>query len=157
VAFYSPSALERFWSYVKVAGVDECWEWVGYRTRNGYGKLRVVEKLVSAHRMAWEIANGPIPEGPGYHGTCVRHRCDNRACCNPAHLLLGTHKQNMADAKERRRRADGERHYRSKLTSADVVDIRQSVSSTADIADRLGVSPATVWQVRDGRTWKDVA
>lgn len=157
MAFYSPSALERFWSYVKVGGPDECWEWTGYKTRNGYGKLRVVDKLVSAHRMAWEIKNGPIPAGRGYHGTCVRHRCDNRVCCNPGHLLLGTHKENMADAKERRRRADGERHHLSKLTSADVVDIRQSVSSTTDIAERLGVAPATVWQVRAGRSWKDVA
>lgn len=64
---------------------------------------------MAAHKVAWEIANGPIPEGNGYHGKCVLHRCDNPACVNPGHLFLGSHDDNMADmlAKGRARKGGG--------------------------------------------------
>lgn len=92
----------RFWPKVQVAGPDECWLWNGSVTRkgaHGYGRImKEPGRLVVAHRVAWEIANGPIPEG-----MVVCHRCDVARCVNVAHLWLGTQKDNMQDASHKGR------------------------------------------------------
>ena len=70
----------------------DCLEWTGYTRAFGYGQLMVDGKCVGTHRVAWTLANGPIPDG-----ICVLHRCDNPPCCEPAHLFLGTAADNTAD------------------------------------------------------------
>lgn len=73
---------------------DGCWEWqASSRNSRGYGAIGVNSHPQLAHRVAWEVWNGPIPEG--MH---VLHRCDNRRCIRPDHLFLGTHLDNMRDA-----------------------------------------------------------
>lgn len=96
---------ERFWAKIDKRGPDECWEWLGSRKDKGYGQVQRTDesgrKVLSSHRLAWEIANGPIPTG-----LFVCHHCDNPPCCNPAHLWLGTCRDNIHDmhAKGRQRK-----------------------------------------------------
>lgn len=93
-------------------GPDSCWEYQAARSPRGYGTIGVMGKTRRAHRVAWELANGPIPEG-----LLVCHHCDNPPCCNPAHLFLGTDKDNVADmrAKGRGRALSGEEWRRVNL------------------------------------------
>ena len=87
--------MERFWNKIDRREPNECWPWIGGISR-GYGHWSFWEsgkcRSTTSHRKAWELANGPIPAG-----LFVLHRCDNPPCCNPAHLWLGTHADNMAD------------------------------------------------------------
>jgi predicted DNA-binding protein (UPF0251 family) len=127
----------------------------------------VIEK---AHRVAWELAYGPIPEG-----MCVLHRCDRTTCVRPEHLFLGTQQDNIADmnAKGRHRVQAGADHWTqrrpgshrgegntyARLTEDDVRVIRRLRSEGLifkDIADRVGVSTPCVQHVVSGRTWSHV-
>lgn len=143
---------ERFWS--KVRKTDGCWLWTAYKTRTGYGKIRRGEKLVSAHRVSWELHNGPIPEG-----LCVLHECDNPACVNPAHLFLGTQVDNVADmvSKGRQRAPEGASVGTAKLAPAQVLEIRsrqgQGQSQRA-LAREFGVSKSQIGNILSGSFWR---
>ena len=95
---------ERFWAKVDRASSDACWPWLATHGRFGYGEFKVggrSGRSVKAHRVAWELTHGPISDG-----LFVLHRCDNPPCCNPGHLFLGTHADNMRDmAQKGRQRA----------------------------------------------------
>jgi hypothetical protein len=103
----NPSAkdIERFWSKVDKRGEDECWEWKDHKDRGGYGKIWLSGRNVLAHRFAWVIANGKMPDG-----LFACHKCDNPACCNPNHLFAGTSQDNIDDRVRKGRSACGDRN-----------------------------------------------
>lgn len=92
--FIRTDPAERFWSFVAIRGEDDCWEYQGARmVKMPYGRFTIgPNNKILAHRMAWILANGSIPEG--LH---VLHSCDNPPCCNAKHLWLGTEADNNAD------------------------------------------------------------
>lgn len=90
---------ERFWVKVDKTAPGGCWLWTGVRRPNGYGSFSVRQKYFGTHRFSWELTNGPIPTGLN-----VLHRCDVRACVNPEHLFLGTHRDNAIDREQKGRK-----------------------------------------------------
>lgn len=151
---------ERFWSKVNIGAPGECWEWQAASTSEGYGRFKVNGRLVLSHRLAYELEYGPIPEGTGYHGLVVRHRCNNPRCCNPTHLQLGTQQDNVHDAMaagtHNKTRALGEAHGRAKLTTEQVLHIKELLAAgvpRSQIARAFAVSRYTVRDIDLGTSW----
>lgn len=147
------SLAERYWTYTKKG--RGCWEWVGYRDPNGYGRLNVDGIPVLAHRVAWEVLNGPITADQH-----VLHRCDNPCCVRPEHLFLGDQIANNADkmAKKRHRYgvSRGSAHGCAKLTEEQVLAIRESVGPSRIIGEEFGVSGRQVRDIRARRVWRHI-
>jgi hypothetical protein len=87
--------VKRFWSKVDVCSHNECWSWKSIATASGYGRIRIRQKLYSSHRVAFHLAN-PTVDITGKKNV-IMHSCDNRLCCNPEHLMLGTLRENFLD------------------------------------------------------------
>jgi len=164
---------EDFWKIASGKTNEECWEWGACRFSNGYGcwykRKEKPQRCFRAHRIAYSIAYGVDPLR-----LFVIHSCDNRACCNPAHLRLGTHLENMADMVTRKRGMigdknfyrrfpdmvhKGEAHYKAILTEADVLHIRHlraSGSTYSDISIKVGTSKSNIRFIVQRKTWSHV-
>lgn len=100
------SIEERLWENVdRSGGPDACWKWIGHENVGGYGRLSFHGRKVLAHRLVCELSKGAFD-----NELCVCHRCDSPSCCNPAHLFIGTHQENMSDRNKKGRQSKGERH-----------------------------------------------
>jgi len=139
-----------FWEYVQKGDESECWLWLGGRTREGYGLYSTwtpVRKTEIASRIAWRLTHGQdVPEDME-----IRHSCDNPPCCNPAHMTLGTHAENMYDRSIRKR---GQGYW--KLTWEDVNRIRELAGTAThkELAKQFGVQRATITQILNNRSWR---
>lgn len=163
-----PKAVrERLMSKVSVVDPahcwERCWEVLPATARGGYARLEVAGRSQYAHRLSWELFQGPVPDG-----LCVLHRCDNPPCVNPAHLFLGTIVDNNRDRTEKGRTSRhgaprGEANPRARLTEAAVLAIRAEYRSfdrqrsIRALGRRYGVSSATVREVVKGVRWRHVA
>lgn len=155
-------ASERFWS--KVKKTSHCWEWTASKFHHGYGcfgvkvKDRKPYKVRYAHRVAWEMENGPIQ-----NGLFVLHKCDNRACVRVDHLFLGTQKENMADAAAKKRMRSiprfGEANPFSKISENSVRRIRiiGKDLSQQKIGVALGVTQTAVGHILRGNVWRGIS
>ena len=144
---------ERFWN--KVQKGDGCWEWTACRNPSGYGMIIDDERRTRlSHRIAWQLTNGPIPQG-----VCVLHRCDNPPCCNPGHLFLGARLDNNVDRAAKGRGSKGMCIHTAKLTEENVMDIIHAFGSGArpsDVAREWGISHPTAKAIMRGTSWKHI-
>ncbi len=141
------SDLARFWAKVDKTGV--CWEWTG-GIRNGYGRIKINGSMYRVHRISYAPAN----ENPG--DLCVCHTCDNPKCVNPAHLWLGTDRENIQDRDQKERQARGIIHKFAVLNESQVRDILASSKTHQDLAGKYGVSRANISYIKRGETWKHI-
>lgn len=154
---YIPNIAERLAAKVSFAEGDNCHYFTG-STRNGYGEIYYNGKRHYAHRVAWELVNGPIPKGQ-----LVCHRCDNPLCCRVSHMFLGSITDNINDMwrKGRGKNAPferGEKQWNSKMVPDQVRDIRNKATtqSQASIAREYGMSTPGINAIVLRRSWKHI-
>jgi hypothetical protein len=133
--------------------IGACHEWIGPRSRKGYGKVFVNGRNIDAHRHAWSLTNDhqPIPSGMQ-----VLHRCDNPPCVLGEHLFLGTHAENMQDMSRKKRRSwAGVSNPNCRLSDEQVADIRARYiprKNGAQLAREFGCSLSTITNIAAGRS-----
>lgn len=149
------SAKATFERFVIRRGIDECWDWSGFKY-NGYGRMNHAlggGGSIGAHRMSYILHNGLIPDE-----MTVLHRCDNPPCTNPTHLLLGTNKDNNKDRDAKGRQAVGERIGTAHLNATKVREMRKVYAdgqlSMRKVAAQFGANENTVMAVLSKKTWK---
>ncbi len=143
--------------FTKVNKTPTCWLWFGTTTTFGHGSIMCdrtngePRKLVPVHRVAWELAHGPIPQG-----MCVLHRCDIPNCVNPEHLFLGTKAENSADMCAKGRQKNGEALPQAKLKERDISAIRASNEKQSVLAAKYAISQGHVSVILSRKLWKHV-
>jgi hypothetical protein len=161
----SSSAWQKFWANTHLCDDTGCIEWSGKPLqRLGYGRLRINGRQVRAHRYAYELCYGTIPDGK-----MVLHDCDNRICVRPDHLYVGTGSDNMQDMAWRGRaagfRRKGVGHPMARLTEDDVRNIRYRCrrhgesggdATAAELAAHYGVSVDHIYGIVRGDTWDHI-
>jgi len=148
--------LTAFWTKVIKHPDGGCWEWTAGRTSHArHGLFFHDGPYHRAHRFAYQLVNGPIPEG-----MVVRHLCHNPICVRPDHLALGTQTENVRDTVDAGRQARGERSWAARLTEADVriLRVRHAAGGVtyAELAAEFGVGESTVGMAVTGKTWGHV-
>jgi hypothetical protein len=149
--------LERLQEKYRVNDITGCWEWTASIKRNGYGQIGIPgpkPTMLDAHRASWIVHNGPIP-----HKMLVLHTCDVKTCVNPAHLWLGTQRNNMQDCLrkgrfDRVKKLRGESHYAARLTWDQVEAIRADTRRQIDIAADYGIRQGYVSGIKLYKKWR---
>lgn len=154
--------VELFWSKITVCGLDECWEWNG-RLQQGYGMTGWDGGNYRTHRIALVtlgLLDSPAaPKDRRAHGF-VLHECDNRRCCNPTHLRVGTCLENNRDCIDKKRAVfvNGERHGSAKLNTELIREIRslRGKFPQSDLARKYGVSQSRISAIQREVSWRSV-
>jgi hypothetical protein len=156
---------EILWSKVDKRGPDECWLWMGTVNKQGYGRTEINDKAYYAHRVIFALSNPGIIELEAPKDTkdqgWLRHTCDNPPCCNPRHLLVGTHQDNMNDKMERGRQVyfKSTKSPRAKLSEEEVLEIRRLKKQGATIkalALLYDVSLSCISHLLYGLSYQDI-
>lgn len=158
------NAASRFWAKVNKDGpvvrpnLGACWIWTGARYPSGYGASVYEGHQTHAHRVSWQMKNGPLPDG-----MWVLHHCDNRPCVRPDHLFEGTAQDNVDDMMKKGRngyrRFVGSDHGMARLTPQEVAEIRALAGRqpVAETARQFGVSWSHTKRIQTGEAWSSVA
>lgn len=156
---YNVEIENRFWSKVERddENPDKCWECVAmYLDKDGYGQLKLNNKLILAHRFAFQNHHNRLIQD----NMCICHKCDNRKCVNPNHLFEGTKRENTIDMMNKCRSAKGEENGYSKLTVAQVLEIREKYSLGGTTQQKLGqeygTSQQTICRIIRRELWSHI-
>lgn len=159
----SQGTIERFWNYTDKNGPNGCWEWTGCLNDAGYGVLGRggSKRIIRAHRLAWLIMEGEIPEG-----MCLCHKCDNRKCVNTSHMFVGTRKDNNLDGRNKGRMSKppvrlGVDNNKAKLTPDKVRRIRNEYAaggtSHRKLGRKYGLDHSQIGHIVSGQHWRHIA
>lgn len=134
----------------------DCWLWTASLAGKGYGQMKLPKqrKQEYAHRLAYMIYKGAIPDG-----IQVCHKCDNPRCCNPEHIFLGTSSDNHLDMKEKNRHLYGEKNSQAKLSDTKISQIKKCIDSGMSqsiIAKAFGIHQTTVSKINRGCRWQHI-
>lgn len=155
---------DSFWNLARAETTDQCWEWPKHHTAAGYGRIWIYPKMIYAHRIAWQLTHGAIPDG--LH---VLHHCDNPPCVNPRHLFVGTAKDNARDMSDKGRAKNGMvkgiDHTLAKLTDDDVREIRRVYSpsprksgpfTSISLAAKYRVAKSLIYRIVKRQSWPHI-
>jgi len=130
-----------------------CWEWTGYKDKNGYGQIGINNKIYYTHRIVYELINGSIPSN-----LSILHHCDNPSCCNPNHLFLGTRADNIKDMVSKGRQSKGENRPNSKHIYSQIVKIRQLYSTgkytQKQLGEKFNLNQSNISRIITNQKWK---
>jgi hypothetical protein len=160
---FTQQEIDKFWS--RVTKTNSCWEYNGYRDRDGYGIIYINKnnkvKLLGAHRFSVLLHGRDIPQG-----YVVMHHCDNPSCVNPAHLKPATVQENNKDKQNKGRSKNGSRplpgtaNGNAKLSEKDVITIRTTYQGIhgqlSQIARQYKVTPALIHDIVKRKAWKHI-
>ncbi|CAB4128378.1 hypothetical protein UFOVP106_53 [uncultured Caudovirales phage] len=155
---------EVLWSKVDKKAENECWNWKGYKNDGGYGRTWINDYGYYAHRVIFDLVYPntitlSAPKDTDESGFLL-HTCDNPSCCNPNHLFIGTHTENMADkvAKNRQTKFPTDKGPRCKLSMAQAREIRQlrkNGISARELSQRYELSLASIKTLLRGNSYKE--
>jgi hypothetical protein len=158
------STPEVIWSKVDKRSEDECWNWLGYKNEDGYGRTWIEDVGYYAHRVIYALAypNTITLRAPSRTSDSgfVLHTCDNPSCCNPKHLFIGTHAENMADkvTKNRQNKFPTDTGPRCKLSMSQAREIRKLRKegvSARELAQRYEISLPSIKTLLRGDSYKE--
>lgn len=155
---------EVLWSKVDKRSENECWEWKGFKNHDGYGRTWINDKGYYAHRVIYSLVypnkinlNAPISQNEtGF----LLHTCDNPSCCNPKHLWVGNHADNMADKAAKGRSPDfsGGKGPRCKLTMEQAREarlLRKTGMTIPQLMEKFNLSRASMKTLLRGDSYKE--
>jgi hypothetical protein len=141
---------DRFWSKVAKGNCTDCWLWTACCTDDGYGHFSINYSTYKASRVAYALTWGDPGESQ------VLHKCDIPPCCNPRHLTIGTHEDNMRHKIRRGRQPCGSQVGTAKLTEQEVRAILISKDTNTALAAEYNVDASTISDIKTGKSWKHV-
>jgi hypothetical protein len=132
--------MTDIWSKIDIGDENQCWNWLR-GTRNGYGHFCSNYQGFYAHRVVWELFNNKeAPKGKQFH---VMHSCNNKLCCNPKHLSIGTASKNTKDAVD-----DGLSYGNTRYSDEIIRKIRNDNRSQLKIAADYGISQSHISRIK---------
>ena len=151
---YSQKNIDRFWS--KVNKTDNCWEWTTGLNKNGYGHFHANGEDIRAHRFSFQNHHNRLIED----GMCILHSCNNPICVNPTHLSEGTNAENSKYMVQTGRSFKGEKNPASKITEAQVLEIRaeyaKGETTHRKLGKEYGICHSIICDIINRKTWQHI-